>query len=235
MILIYTLKWQVLKWLVIVGVPFLVFVPFLLLLALLPVPQAGWHNVYHEIVNGFAVPTALATLGVLGVYMMIYPLFTVFGAAVCGGALIEHRPGHSYIHILCTRLLLNIITFLMGIGVLRVAWELAHRFTDSEIGRLGNMLADYYFFGDILSMIFVFALALPLLLLLAIAMISDGLKVRSGMDIWDWIGFLMAVAFSWFALQDVHLAIQASIALPWATIVAIFVARYIDRCSEAIA
>jgi hypothetical protein len=246
MILIRTLKWQVRKWLIIVGVLFLVFMPFLPLLAFLPVPQEGWHNAYHVAVNNFIVPIALINLSLFSAYMMIiYPIFTAF-SGLAKTSLIEHQPGNSYIYVLASRLFLNLFTFALGIGTLRLTWRVMHRFEYSQIAWVSNMLADYTFFAELVPMVGIFTVGAPLLLLIAckyfdimfdsrsdniVGMDPGGEMLASGLIfiglMWNRfiIWFPFAVGVTIIIAANVFFAISAA----WA------IARFIDRNSEVTA
>ncbi|MCL2203980.1 MAG: hypothetical protein FWB88_08575 [Defluviitaleaceae bacterium] len=208
---------------------------------LLPVPQAHWHPAVDTLV--FIVFFAMSVVSVLiGLYMILIHPFTTSFCDLHQATLIEHQSGRPYVYKLSVRVVLNVVTYFMGVGVLLLTMRLLSPF-EAWVDRawFSNMLADSPVV--FLPLAGIFALGAPLTLLLGykyfdifIAKRTDkvagldvvGAMIASGLisfgTLWDsiFIWFPLAAGVTIFVVVNLFLAIFAI----WT------IARFIDHNAE---
>lgn len=161
-----TVKWELRKWwrhIMIASVP-LMWLPLFLFI---PIPQEHWADTLPmDILRGFMLYAIIASglmMLLSGLYMMlVYPFSMVFTHRN-SSTLLERGSGRSYGYQMCTRLVLNILTFCIGIGILWLTMRIGQRFTAIDIQWLQNFLAsdELYVFWEIFLL---FTIILPLIL-----------------------------------------------------------------------
>jgi len=241
MILRNTIKWELRKWWSLLAWTFGVLAVLWAVLVFIPVPQEYWHDAFNLII-GTAILLAGANAAFLGLLMIFaYPFLLSFGD-LHKSALLEHQTARPYAYKLFIRLVLNVITYMLGIGVLSVTMRLLQRF-EMWVDRdwFSNMLADSPVI--LLPMVYILAVGAPLVLLCGYKYFDVALSgLGNKIDGLDATGFFATGAltgsfpfmeriFEWLPFTAA-LAIMTIAYIAIAIVAVILISRFLDRFSE---
>jgi len=167
----FNMKWEWRRWWHNTAVPCgAITLIALVVLLIMPVPHEHWHGFIRSTLLALLI-IALITAVVVAMYLMfVYPSLVAF-RDLRATALLEHLTGGRYIHRLCVRLLINVVTFAAGFGIIWIGMLILQRFYDADIGWLTYLLADDNDPVVILEIAHLFIFKIPLMLLATIKLV----------------------------------------------------------------
>ena len=241
MILRNTIKWELRKYYYRAGLPLVYLVIAWVILLIMPVSRDDWNALIDSILIMLLTTMALWAMAV-GLYMILFHPFSTAFCDLHKATLIEHQTSRPYAYKLYVRIVLNIITFFAGVGVLWVTLRILQRFeTWVDRAWFSNMLADSPVV--MLPLVFMFAVGAPLMLLFGWRYFDlvlskrhndiDGLDITAMLAAGALTGLFafMERIFQWMPFPAA--VVIVTIVYIVITIVAVLlISRFIDRFAE---
>jgi len=200
-----TIKWEAVRWLMSVGGWVAALLVCWGLLLVIPIPAEDSQEFLRTVLT-FGISLLLPAPVFAAVYMMIfYPLISTSWSLRKIDP-VSHMSGRPYAYKLYTRLAFNLVTYLMGIGVIPVTLVVLRRWEDMGVGRVWAAINNDAspILRVLFEQMFAFALSIPLILLL-VAYAFDGIYSKRGW--WNEHGFsIVDYLGAFFAFFAVYLA-----------------------------
>jgi|GEM_PF-2323009 len=166
----HVLKWELRKYAIRVGVCAIPLAAAWLILLLLPVGGEGTPVWLSAVLWALLIMASVLAAGV-ALYMVLVHPFAIVLCAFLKSSVMEHQTGCTYKYKLSIHMVLNILTYLLGMGVLRITMGLLRRFEYwVDANWFSNMLDDSSLY--LMSLLPMMAVGVPLVLVFSFKLMA---------------------------------------------------------------